>query len=66
MEVETVKAFRLLVAFLAGVIYASAAWVLTVPDESQVWFILPVVILVGGSLYGALLVIYVLQRSEAD
>ena len=44
------QAFKILVAFLFGCLYASAAWSLTLPCEGLcIWHVAPILILVLGS-----------------
>ena len=43
------QAFKILVAFLFGCLYASAAWSLTLPCDSCLWHVAPILILVLGS-----------------
>ena len=50
-------AYRMLVSFLAGAIYASAAWSLTLPCENCAWHLAPMLILFFGGIAGAALVL---------
>ena len=44
------QAFKILVAFLFGCLYASAAWSLTLPCEGLcIWHVAPILILFVGS-----------------
>jgi len=43
-------AFRILVAFLTGIVYASAGWSLTLPCEVCAWRVFPAIVLIGISI----------------